>query len=78
MKPSDRREFWGKIPVINLIVDTLDNDPPPFDGVIAALNAMGLLSALCLTVAMSFPGSVSYEVPPGSRTCPAEEDVTRA
>ena len=59
--PTPQRELLGKIPLINLIVDSLDRDPPPFEGVIAALNAMGLLSALCLTVAMSFPGSVSYD-----------------
>jgi len=51
-----------KIPVINLIVDSLDRDAPPFEGVINALNAMGLLSALCLTIAFAYPSAVSYDV----------------
>ena len=51
-----------KIPVINLMVDSLDRDAPPFESVINALNAMGLLSALCLTIAFAYPSAVSYDV----------------
>jgi hypothetical protein len=54
---------WMDIPIINLIVDaagTVD-EPPHIEQLKDALNTVGLLSALLLTVAMAIPGSVGMD-----------------
>jgi len=52
----------AQVPIINLLVDMLGGwNPPPFEALKGAMEAIGLLSALLLTVVMSFPGSVSFD-----------------
>ena len=56
---SRRRRLLGQIPVINILVDSFD--PPPFEGIKETLNSIGLLAALTLTIAMTFPGVVTHD-----------------
>ena len=52
----------AKIPVVDLAVDLLDTGKAPsLEALKDGLNAMGLLSALALTVVMALPSAVTYD-----------------
>jgi hypothetical protein len=51
-----------QIPVLNVVFDFVESESPPsLANVKDAMNAMGLLAALALTVSMALPASVNFE-----------------
>eukprot|EP00961_Rhodomonas_salina_P052099 699320-Rhodomonas_salina.2 len=62
LRQTSKQSYLYQIPVVNIIYEGLfDTSPPSVEEVKEALNVMGLLSALLITVAMSIPGSVDYD-----------------
>ena len=55
--------FWYRAPIANLVYGLLDGDRPPSqENLKAVLNGYALVDALLLTIVMSMPMSMTFEV----------------
>ena len=59
----DMSTFWYRAPIANLVYGLLDGDRPPSqENLKAVLNGYALVDALLLTIVMSMPMSMTFEV----------------
>lgn len=62
LRETTKKSFWYRVPVYGILHEAFfDETPPAVADLKDVLNIVGLLGALLLSVAMSVPGSLSYD-----------------